>query len=86
MKNITFTTNVGKNTLAHLKLLLHSLKVNLDNDEHQILIFIDADNENTLEYLQSIQSDFKDLTVIKNTLNVPILKEQKNLNVNTKHQ
>ena len=72
MQNITFTTNLAKNTLEHAKLLLHSLKKNLDSDEHQILIFIDSDNENTLEYLLSIKSEFKDLTIIKNNLDIPI--------------
>ena len=72
MQKITFTTNVAKNTLEYLKLLLRSLKHNLDSDEHQILIFIDSDNENTLEYLMSVKSQFKDLTIIKNNLDVPV--------------
>jgi hypothetical protein len=72
MEKITFTTNVGKNTLEYVKLLLESLKVNLDGDEHEILIFIDSDNENTLEYLLSIKNDFKDLKIIENKLPVPI--------------
>lgn len=72
MQKITFTTNVGKNTLAHLKLLLQSLKINLDSDEHEILIFIDSDNENILDYLLSIKSEFKNLKVIKNNLPVPV--------------
>lgn len=72
MQKITFATNVAKNTLPYLKLLLHSLKINLDNDEHEILVFIDSDNENCLEYLLSVKSEFKDLTIIQNTLSVPI--------------
>lgn len=72
MQKITFTTNVGKNTLEYIKLLLHSLKVNLDSDEHEIIIFVDSDNENMLEYLQSVKGDFKDLKIIHNTLHIPI--------------
>lgn len=72
MQNITFTTNVGKNTLPHLKLLLKSLKENLDFDGHEILVFIDFDNENILEYLLSIKHEFKDLNIIKNEMTVPI--------------
>lgn len=72
MQQITFITNLAENTLDHAKLLLHSLKVNLDNKYHQILIFIDSDNENLLDYLLSIQSEFGDLSIINNNLSVPI--------------
>ena len=72
MQKITFATNVGKNTLEYVKLLLKSLKINLDNNEHEILIFIDTDNEHTLEYLRSIKDQFTDLKIIKNDLNVPV--------------
>lgn len=72
MQRITFTTNTGKNTLAYVKLLLQSLKENLDSDEHEILVFVDDDNENTLEYLLSIKDTFKDLTIIKNNMGFPI--------------
>jgi hypothetical protein len=72
MQKITFATNVAKNTLAYLKLLLKSLKLNLDSEEHEILIFIDSDNEDCLKYLLSIKHEFKDLTIVQNTLPVPI--------------
>lgn len=72
MQNITFTTNVGKNTLEHLKLLLKSLQTNLDNKEHEILIFIDADNENMLEWLLSVKDQFHDLKIIKNEKPIPV--------------
>jgi len=72
MQSITFITNLAKNTLEYAKLLLHSLKTNLDDTTHQILVFIDSDNENLLEYLLSIKSEFHDLTIIKNNLNVPL--------------
>lgn len=71
MQQITFATNTGKNTLEYVKLLLESLRRNLDSDEHQILVFIDADNENTLEYLLSVKHTFKDLTIINNELGFP---------------
>jgi len=72
MQQITFITNLANNTLEHAKLLLQSLRTNLDSDEHQILIFIDSDNEGTLDYLLSIKDTFKDLGIIKNNLNVPV--------------
>lgn len=72
MQKITFTTNTANNTLEYVKLLLRSLQTNLDSDEHQIIVFVDSDNEGTLEYLQSIKPQFKDLLIIKNELPVPI--------------
>jgi GT2 family glycosyltransferase len=72
MQRITFATNVGKNTLPHLKLLLESLKINLDSNDHEILIFIDSDNETVLDYLLSLQSEFTDLRIIKNNLPIPV--------------
>lgn len=63
---------MGRNTLDYLKLLLKSLQVNLDSDEHEILVFIDADNEGTLDYLRSIKSTFKDLRIINNEANIPV--------------
>lgn len=71
MQNITFITNVGPNTLNHLKLLLSSLQTNLDNDSHEILVYIDVDNEGVLDYLLSIKSQFKDLRIIKNQSPMP---------------
>lgn len=72
MQKITFATNTANDTLEYVKLLLASLQHNLDSDEHQILIFIDSDNENTLEYLLSIKDTFKDLTIIKNEMGFPV--------------
>lgn len=72
MQKITFTTNVGRNTLEHLKLLLLSLQLNLDNKEHEILVFVDADNEGIVSYLQGIKSHFKDLKIIHNRATMPV--------------
>jgi hypothetical protein len=72
MQPITFATNLGYDTLEHAKLLLRSLKENLDYTQHQILIFIDADNENALEYFLSIKDTFYDMTIIKNNMSIPM--------------
>jgi glycosyltransferase involved in cell wall biosynthesis len=68
MKQISFVTNSSVNTLDHLKLLLRSLKENLDSQDHEIIVFVDSDNENTLEYLKSIQKDYNDLKIISHDL------------------
>lgn len=72
MKQITFATNASYNTLEYLKLLLRSLQTNLDSDEHEILVFIDSDSENTFDYLLSIKDQFKDLTIVKNEASIPL--------------
>jgi hypothetical protein len=84
MQNITFITNMGRDNLDYTKLLLNSLKVNLDNKNHEILVLVDADNENSLEYLLSIQSEFNDLKIIHNTLPLPIW-YQRNKTILTQH-
>lgn len=63
---------MGVNNLEYMKLLLHSLKVNLDNKDHQILVFVDADNENSLEYLLEAKKDFHDLSIIYNIAGIPV--------------
>lgn len=72
MTNISFLTNVAKDNLEYTKLLLRSLQTNLDNPHHQIIIFVDVDNEQSLEYLLSIQHEFHDLCIIHNTAEFPI--------------
>lgn len=63
---------MGVNTLEYTKLLLHSLKTNLDNKNHQIIIFIDADNEGSLEYLLEQKKHFTDLCIVNNNLPMPV--------------
>jgi hypothetical protein len=80
MNKITFATNTGPNTLEYTKLLLKSLKENLDSDEHEILVFIDSDNDGTLDYLRSVKSSFKDLKIVTHTVK-PILGPERNSNL-----
>lgn len=68
MKNISFVTNCSKNTRQHLELLLKSLRDNLDNKDHEIIVFIDSDNEGIHEYLRDMQVQFKDLRIVKNNM------------------
>ena len=69
MKPISFLINVAVDTLSHVKLLLKSLRQNLvEPDRHEILIFLDSDNEGTLEYLEAQKQNFKDLKIITHRL------------------
>jgi len=86
-KKITFATNTAANTLEYTKLLLKSLKDNLDGKEHEILVFIDSDNDGTLDYLRSIKKDFYDLTIITHKVK-PVVGPEINQNLiveNAKH-
>jgi hypothetical protein len=80
MQQISFITNTGSNTLPYTKLLLKSLKENLVGKEHEIIVFIDHDNDGTYEYLKSIKSDFFDLKIVTHKLN-PLLGHQRNSNL-----
>ena len=64
MKNISFVINASINTRDHIELLIESLRVNLNNKEHEILVFIDSDNEDIAGYLKSKKSEFYDLKII----------------------
>jgi GT2 family glycosyltransferase len=68
MKNISFVTNASVNTRDHLELLMKSLRNNLDRKEHEIIVFIDSDNENIYEYLKSIKGDYYDLKIVTHKL------------------
>jgi GT2 family glycosyltransferase len=72
MKDISFVTNTGPNTLEYTKLLLESLKTNLVGKQHEIIVFIDKDNDNTYEYLKSINNEFYDLKIITHKLQGPV--------------
>jgi hypothetical protein len=64
MKQISFLINTSVNTLDHVKLLIKSLKKNLHYKKHEILIFVDSDNERTVEWLKEQKKDFYDLKII----------------------
>jgi len=68
MEQISFIINTAINELDYIKLLLNSMKLNLDGNKHEILIFIDNDNQGTYEYLKSIKKDFYDLKIITHKL------------------
>lgn len=65
---ITFCINTARNELNYIKLLFKSLQENLSTKEHEILVFIDSDNENTFEWLMSQKDVFPNLKILKNNL------------------
>jgi hypothetical protein len=71
MKNLTFCINTSCNELDNLKLLFKSLEQNLSTLTHEVLVFIDSDNENTFEWLMTQKQVFNNLKILKNHLPIP---------------
>jgi hypothetical protein len=70
--SISFCIATAKNEKEYIKLLLHSLKNNTNINNHEILVFIDSDNQNTYEELVNIKKDISNLRIYRNTNNYPI--------------
>jgi GT2 family glycosyltransferase len=68
---ISFCINTAVNELDNLKLLFRSLKDNLRYKRHEIIVFIDSDNERTYEWLLTQKTEFKNLKILKNPLPIP---------------
>lgn len=68
MKQISFLINTSVNTLNHFKVLIESLKLNLKGKNHEIVVFIDSDNEGTLDWLRKQKQYFFDLKIITHKL------------------
>lgn len=72
MSKITFCIASAKNEKEYTKLLLKSLKENTSLHEHEILIFIDSDNQNTYEELLEIKKEITNIRIYRNTDPQPI--------------
>ena len=65
---ISFCINTARNELNHVQLLFKSLEQNLSILEHEIIIFVDSDNQGTTEWLLTQKQIFPNLKVLKNEL------------------
>lgn len=65
---ISFCINTAVNELPYIKLLFKSLKDNLSTLEHEIIVFIDSDNQGTFEWLLEQKLVFPNLKILKNPL------------------
>jgi len=68
MDKISFCINTARNEINHIKLLFRSLEQNLHSKEHEIIVFIDSDNQGTFEWLLTQKSTFPNLKILKNEL------------------
>jgi len=67
MKSITFCISSAKNEKEYTTLLLNSLKKNTQIENHEILIFLDSDNQNSYECFFQFQSTMPNLKIHRNT-------------------
>jgi len=63
---MTFCINTANNEKQYLELLLQSLLNGINVDLHDIMIFIDSDNQNTTQMIVEQKPLFPNLTIIKN--------------------
>lgn len=72
MKPITFCIASANNEREYTHLLLRSLQTNTDISKHEILIFIDSDNQNTYESLMEKKKELPNMRIHRNTSGFPI--------------
>jgi len=70
--NITFCINTAKNEKDYVSLLLKSLIDHTSIDDHEVLIFIDSDNQNTYEHLMMQKDKIKNLKIHRNISGFPV--------------
>jgi len=80
IKPITFCIASANNEREYTKLLINSIKDHTNIDMHEILIFIDSDNQNTYEMLVEMQKSLPMIRLCKNPNQYPI-GSQRNVSV-----
>lgn len=68
---ISFCINTARNEIDHIKLLIGSLQENLSTLDHEIIVFVDSDNQGTFEWLLEQKALLPNLKILKNTLPIP---------------
>jgi GT2 family glycosyltransferase len=69
---ISFCIASAKDEKEYTKLLLKSLKDHTQISDHEILIFIDSDNQNTYEELVELQAQMPNMKICRNTNGFPV--------------
>jgi hypothetical protein len=70
-KLISFCINTSNNQLKYIQLLFKSLELNLSSMNHEIIVFVDSDNQQTTEWLITQKIKFPNLKILKNKLPIP---------------
>jgi GT2 family glycosyltransferase len=80
IKPISFCINTANNEKDYVLLLLKSLKEHTQIDIHEVLVFVDTDNQNTYEALIDYKKELPNLRVTKNHSPYPVW-SQKNVSI-----
>jgi GT2 family glycosyltransferase len=68
-KKISFCIPTGINEREYLNLLLTSLEDNLSRQDHEVIVFVDTDNQGTYNWLTTERDNkFEDLKILRNPL------------------
>jgi GT2 family glycosyltransferase len=70
--NLTFCINTARNERDHVTLLLKSMEMNLSRKDYPIIVYVENDNQGTVEFLLTQKTVFPNLKLIVNPLPVPI--------------
>tara|TARA_Y100000310_G_scaffold284773_1_gene307761 strand:- start:180 stop:1394 length:1215 start_codon:yes stop_codon:yes gene_type:complete len=66
MEKITFCIP-SKNNCRYLKACIPSIRKNSYRDDHDIIVFVDADNDGTVEWLESIKDEYNIKYIVNDT-------------------
>jgi len=69
---ITFCINTANNEKDYVSLLLRSLVDHTSIDDHEVLVFVDSDNQGSYEHILTKKSEIKNLRVHRNTAGFPV--------------
>ena len=72
MKKISFCIPTAVNEKNYISLLLDSMEKNFDSLEHEVIIFVDSDNQSTFKFLKERNNKFKNIRIIKNKWPIPM--------------
>lgn len=72
VKPISFCINTANNEKEYVKLLVKSLQDHTEIHKHEIIIFIDSDNQGTYEMLMKYKEELPNLKVCKNPSKYPV--------------
>lgn len=71
-KSITFCINTARNERNHIELLFKSLYKNLSHRNYPIIVYVENDNQGTVEFLKTQKEWFPNLKIIINPLPIPL--------------
>jgi GT2 family glycosyltransferase len=70
--NLTFCINTARNERYHVDLLLRSMAANLSRKDYPIIVYVENDNQGTVEFLKTQKAIFPNLKIVVNPLPIPI--------------